>query len=72
MKAMMLKSKNTPLVPENVPDPVPGAGEAVAKVLARGEFSPIVTEKAPLEQAEAIHQRLEKGLVTARAALLMS
>jgi len=36
MKAMVLKSKNTPFVLENVPDPVPGAGEAVAKVLACG------------------------------------
>ena len=36
MKAMVLKAANTPLALENVPDPVPGAGEAVAKVLACG------------------------------------
>jgi len=36
MKAMVLKSKNTPFVLENLPDPKPGAGEAVAKVLACG------------------------------------
>jgi propanol-preferring alcohol dehydrogenase len=40
-------------------------------LVARGEFFPMVTEKVPLEQAEAIHQRLDKGLVTARAALMM-
>ncbi len=36
MKAMLLKGKNQPFVIENVPDPVPGPGEAVAKVLACG------------------------------------
>src|ERR671926_419887 len=36
MKAMLLKAANTPLVLETVPDPVPGPGEAVAKVLACG------------------------------------
>ena len=36
MKAMLLKGKNQPFVLENVPDPVPGPGEAVAKVLACG------------------------------------
>jgi propanol-preferring alcohol dehydrogenase len=36
MKAMLLKAANTPLVLEEVPDPVPGAGEAVAKVFACG------------------------------------
>ncbi|HUP94006.1 MAG TPA: zinc-binding dehydrogenase [Burkholderiales bacterium] len=36
MKAMVLKAANTPLALENVPDPVPGAGEAVVKVLACG------------------------------------
>ena len=36
MKAMVLKAANTPLALENVPDPTPGAGEAVAKVLACG------------------------------------
>ena len=36
MKAMVLKAANAPLVLETVPDPVPGAGEAVARVLACG------------------------------------
>jgi propanol-preferring alcohol dehydrogenase len=36
MKAMLLKAANTPLALETVPDPVPGPGEAVAKVLACG------------------------------------
>ena len=42
------------------------------ELVARGEFFPIVTEKVPLEQAEAIHARVEKSLVTARAALVMT
>lgn len=42
------------------------------ELVARGELFPIVTEKAPLAQAEAIHERVGKGLVTARAALVMS
>lgn len=42
------------------------------ELVARGEFFPIVTEKVPLEQAEAIHARLDKSLVTARAALLVA
>src|SRR5688572_6748405 len=36
MKAMLLKGPNAPLVLENVPDPEPGPGEAVARVLACG------------------------------------
>src|SRR3954467_4520125 len=36
MKAMLLKEPGAPLVLENVPDPVAGPGEAVAKVLACG------------------------------------
>ncbi len=36
MKAMVLKAKNTPFVLETVPDPTPGPGEAVARVLACG------------------------------------
>ena len=34
MKAMVLHEKGTPFVLEEVPDPVPGPGEAVARVLA--------------------------------------
>jgi propanol-preferring alcohol dehydrogenase len=40
-------------------------------LVARGELKAIVNEKAPLAEAEAVHQRLEKGLVTGRAALMM-
>src|SRR5215204_3647823 len=36
MKAILLKEPGAPLVLENVPDPQPGPGEAVAKVLACG------------------------------------
>ena len=36
MKAMLLKDPGSPLVLEEVPDPVPGPGEAVARVLACG------------------------------------
>ena len=41
------------------------------ELVARGDLWPLVTEKAPLAEAEAIHQRLDKGLVTGRAALLI-
>ncbi|HEX6006011.1 MAG TPA: alcohol dehydrogenase catalytic domain-containing protein [Burkholderiales bacterium] len=40
-------------------------------LVARGDVWPLVTEKVPLEQAEAIHQRLEHGLITGRAALVV-
>jgi propanol-preferring alcohol dehydrogenase len=36
MKAVLLKAPKTPLVLETVPDPVPGPGEVVARVLACG------------------------------------
>ena len=42
------------------------------EIVARGDLWPIVTEKVPLADAEAIHQRLGEGLITGRAALLMS
>ena len=41
-------------------------------LVARGEIWPVVTETRPLAEAEAVHARLEKGLITGRAALLMS
>ncbi len=41
------------------------------EIVARGELWPIVTETYPLEEAEALHQRVEDGLVTGRAALLI-
>ena len=40
------------------------------ELVARGELWPVVAEQMPLADAEAIHQRLDKGLVTGRAALL--
>jgi len=36
MKAMVLESVNTPFVKKEVPDPVVGAGEAIAKVISCG------------------------------------
>lgn len=41
------------------------------ELVARGELWPLVTEKVPLAQAEAIHERLDKGLITGRAALVI-
>ena len=40
-------------------------------LVARGEVWPIVTEIRPLEEAEALHERVERGQVTGRAALLI-
>lgn len=41
------------------------------ELVARGELWPLVTEKVPLAQAEALHERVGAGLVTGRAALTM-
>ena len=41
------------------------------EIVARGEVWPVVTEKVPLAEAEKIHERLEKGLITGRAALMV-
>jgi len=38
-------------------------------LVARGEVWPLVTEVRPLAEAEALHERVEHGLVTGRAAL---
>ena len=38
-------------------------------LVARGEIRPLVTDIRPLEQAEALHEAVEKGEVTGRAAL---
>ena len=38
-------------------------------LVARGEVFPLVTELRPLEQAEAVHELVERGDVTGRAAL---
>lgn len=40
-------------------------------LVARGEIWPLVTEIRPLQEAEALHDRLERGKVTGRAALLI-
>ncbi len=44
---------------------------ASLELVARGEVWPMVTDIRPLEEAEALHQRVEQGLVIGRAALLM-
>jgi propanol-preferring alcohol dehydrogenase len=41
------------------------------ELVARGELRPIVPEQVPLAEAETIHQRLDRGLVTGRAALVV-
>jgi propanol-preferring alcohol dehydrogenase len=41
------------------------------EICARGEIRPLVTETYPLEQAEKLHDRLEAGLITGRAAIVM-
>jgi len=40
-------------------------------LVARGELWPIVTDIRPMEEAEAIHERVEKGEVTGRAAIII-
>jgi len=40
-------------------------------LVARREVWPIVTDIRPMEEAEALHEQVEKGWVTGRAALLM-
>jgi propanol-preferring alcohol dehydrogenase len=39
------------------------------EIVARGEVWPLVTDIRPMDQAEALHQRLERGEVIGRAAL---
>jgi len=41
------------------------------ELVAREEVWPIVTEKYSLEEADKVHKRLEEGLVTGRAAIIM-
>jgi D-arabinose 1-dehydrogenase-like Zn-dependent alcohol dehydrogenase len=41
----------------------------VFEMVKRGEVFPLVTELRPLEEAEAVHQLVERGKVTGRAAL---
>jgi propanol-preferring alcohol dehydrogenase len=38
-------------------------------IVARGEVWPLVTEIRPLEEAEAVHERVERGEIIGRAAL---
>ena len=38
-------------------------------LVARGDVWPLVTEIAPMAEAEQLHARVEEGLVTGRAAL---
>ena len=42
------------------------------ELCARGEVWPLVTETADMVGAEALHERIERGLVTGRAAILVS
>jgi len=42
------------------------------ELVARGALWPVVTEKVPLAEAEAVHERLDKGAVTGRAALCVA
>ena len=42
------------------------------ELLARGEIWPMVTDIRKLEEAEVLHERLEKGEVIGRAALLIT
>jgi D-arabinose 1-dehydrogenase-like Zn-dependent alcohol dehydrogenase len=42
---------------------------ATCEIVARGEVWPLVTEVRPLQEAEAMHARVERGEVTGRAAL---
>ena len=44
---------------------------ACLDLVARGDVWPIVTEIRPLEEAEVVHDLVEKGAVTGRAALLI-
>jgi alcohol dehydrogenase, propanol-preferring len=41
------------------------------ELVARGDICPLVTEKLPLSEAEALHRRLETGSITGRAVLMI-
>jgi propanol-preferring alcohol dehydrogenase len=45
---------------------------ATLDIVARGEVWPLVTDIRPLEEAEAVHERVERGEVIGRAALRVS
>jgi D-arabinose 1-dehydrogenase-like Zn-dependent alcohol dehydrogenase len=40
-------------------------------LVTRGEVWPLVTDIRPLAEAEALHERVERGEVTGRAALVI-
>jgi D-arabinose 1-dehydrogenase-like Zn-dependent alcohol dehydrogenase len=40
-------------------------------LVARGDIWPLVTDVRPMAEAEALHQSVEKGEVTGRAAILI-
>jgi D-arabinose 1-dehydrogenase-like Zn-dependent alcohol dehydrogenase len=42
---------------------------ATCEIVARGEVWPLVTEVRPLQEADAVHARVERGEVIGRAAL---
>ena len=42
------------------------------ELVARGEIWPMVTDIRKLEEAEALHERVEDGAVIGRAALLIA
>ena len=66
MKAAILKSAGTPFVIENVPDPTPGPGEAVAKVFACGSGLTIQHVKAgrsPVEFPRIIGHEISGEIV---------
>ena len=44
---------------------------ATYDLIARGDVWPIVSDIRPLEEAEAVHELVEKGAITGRAALLI-
>ncbi|MEL0144106.1 MAG: hypothetical protein VW931_05310, partial [Alphaproteobacteria bacterium] len=41
------------------------------EICARGDVWPLVTETYKLEEAETVHARLDQGLITGRAAIVM-
>jgi D-arabinose 1-dehydrogenase-like Zn-dependent alcohol dehydrogenase len=45
---------------------------AAFDLVARGDVWPLVTEVRPLAEAEAVHERVERGEITGRAALRVS
>ena len=70
MKALVLKSANCPFVLENLPDPTPGAGEAVAEVLACGSgltIQHVKAGRAPVEYPRIIGHEITAEIVAVGA-----